>query len=355
MQESFKQLFNEIESYRLEMNRFREHLHTLKRDEEAFEIGWTTMQEKIKEIKFQLLPWLSEITSFSKLVNQKSYSSALSNGIIPPPYSEWAESFAFRYAIGEISDFKDDYLKDEEVLSSLMVLGIKDIYKFYFFLLWLKDYVEGLTIDALQLTSRPIDDINKLISGINTLFTEESDRYDLPVANGSLEFRLNNKRDCIISNPYTIKIIGKALQEYCNNHKKCNISDGNSDSQDLYYRKEMPKPFIDADSLLLTPSVKGNSSSTIQYFIFHHYMRIYLDSKDAQKGTFTLKDFFQNTEHPTYKVDKDKDWTISRLLCISGMADMKTYYNTNKRALRDNIKGVTWESYKKLNLSNSRY
>jgi len=204
-----------------------------------------------------------------------------------------AVTFAKRYNDKKLNiDFKERYIKAEEVQNTIKAFGL-DSEKFWFLLLFIKDYVERKCTDAYVFNESPKNEIEDIVDSINkNLLNNEDIQFEKDI---SITLKIKGKKSKVISNDKTIYYIG-----YCLEQGLKKIQNGS----------ELTLKMADFNN-------KVTVDSTIKIYHFTDMFRTFL--KDY-KGT---KIYDGNK-----KISVNKMLLISRLLYIIGWAS-KSYYESH--------------------------
>ena len=161
-----------------------------------------------------------------------------------------------------------------EILSSVLALGI-DPKKFWYLLLWLKDYIDTIKVTEEEYEVEPIRDLEKLRDSLMSLRLEDSDEeeymdkyLDSFRKKSRLEVNLDGDR-VRIENPDTLWLLGKIVKEYI----------------DKYSRQ----PDCEEWSLLHNRRAKFSNTASENPFDWHCSIQEMTDKRQKRLKTFVFK------------------------------------------------------------------
>lgn len=266
---------------------------------------------------------------------------------------EWLPSFhgifASRYISRDIKIFKESqnrYAEDEEVLSALLAYGL-DLEKFWYLLVWVKDYVDSCTLNVAKYHKLSVEEIEDYFQYISPIYPPKGYEYNFPKENGSIRVKVGKKRYLELKNPYTLKIIDDALRLYMKEHKE----ERDNDLYRLEVEYDNPINLDDKDALVKLQHFHTlPEGDRMRRFFAYYYLNLFFSGKKiVNKGQY-VEDFFPNTELKGVGVDSGVNWLISRLIHIIAIAQPQDHYydrNNHHRIHDDGLDKMKIENFHK--------
>jgi len=204
----------------------------------------------------------------------------------------------------------DDYIAENEIQTTIKGLGM-DPDKFWYALLFIKDYTDGECLPEFGRGDAPINELKKFIETISNYETTECNPLTEDVhftKEIKLSIIVDKKIELTIKSPNTIKHI----QSLCYNS--------------LTQLNTMKEKEIDAMTII--PRYKITPSPKKSITIFTYTFKLLFDELNLNKGM-----------RGDSKVSYDKSFLISRLLFLTGITT-KEDYNVDKVFLKNNLSKV---------------
>lgn len=224
----------------------------------------------------------------------------------------------------ELLMLKEKFLR-YDIIASLKAMNI-DVIKFWYVFLWIRDLVLSKTNHVDKMTNSVKEELNNLTDQINTVIDDEKKSHSF-----SLDLKVNNRRiGQGIKNKYTLKLIKRLIEHHL----------------ETYDRSEYSEDICELNSRTALEKNQGRAV-THKLFLFHKYMKIYLEDKGGKKNCL-IGDLLP--EIADTKVGKnecasiDKEWLIARL-CWAAELGLDIYKlemekEDKRKILIDKIKGV---------------
>ena len=151
-----------------------------------------------------------------------------------------------------------------------------DVIKFWYVFLWIRDLVLSKTNHVDKMTNSVKEELNNLTDQINTVIDDEKKSHSF-----SLDLKVNNRRiGQGIKNKYTLKLIKRLIEHHLETYDRSEYS---ADICELNSRTALEK--------------NQDRAATHKLFLFHKYMKVYLEDKGGKKNclipTFTFLTFFK--------------------------------------------------------------
>lgn len=222
-----------------------------------------------------------------------------------------------------------EYRKNDELQTAISALGM-DADKFWFALLFIKDYVDGESWQVSERGKSPADEVKQLLE---TIYQYEEAPNANPLTDHitfkqelTLSLQLNGKIIHKIASANAIKFIQLCCQEHLEDLKPKNefdIAHLNDNIEMVSYPRQE----------------QTNTSTTKRICLFAQRFKLFFDSLSP---AFT---FYRKGEKNAYNVT----FLISQLICLTGISDnedFKTDKSTLKGYLSKN-KNLNWDVYNK--------
>lgn len=284
-----------------------------------------SVKDKLYDVE-PLLDYVKEITNkifapqFDALMKDPEIS------ISPNYVPSFHGIFASRYISRDIKIFKESqnrYAEDEEVLSALLAYGL-DLEKFWYLLVWVKDYVDSCTLNVPKYHKSPAEELMDFVMYIKPIYPPKGQEYNFPKETGSIKVKIGKRRCLELKNPYTLKVIEDAIQLYMKEHN-------DEQHSDLYrFEAEYEGP-IDLDDNDALVKLKNNihtlpEGDRMRRFFAYYYLKLFFKGRKIVNNSGYVEDFFPDTEERGVGVDTGIDWLISRLIHIIAIAQPQDHY-----------------------------
>ena len=198
------------------------------------------------------------------------------------------DTFVYRYTEGFIDASRvNKYLASEEVIDTVKAFGL-DVDKFWYLCLFIKDVVDGYTVNAIKKNPTPREELKNLVAELDKLEPEIKYNRILNVkGTGELTLKVG-KHPVKITNGRTLTIINYAISKLleAENNKLLD-----SASIDINQKKDL-KPVY-------------------QIYLFNKYLSWFIKPLVADKASLA---------------SKDKSLLISRMIFILGISDDENYF-----------------------------
>lgn len=224
----------------------------------------------------------------------------------------------------EVNNIKEKFLR-YDIIASLKAMNI-DVIKFWYVFLWIRDLVLSKTNHVDKMTNSVMEELNNLTNQIKIVIDDEKKSHSF-----SLDLKVNNRRiGQGIKNKYTLELIKRLIENHLKSYDRSEYS---TDMCELNSRTALEK---DQDMAV-----------THKLFLFHKYMKIYLEDKGGKKNCLigdVLPDIADTKEGKNECASIDKEWLIARL-CWAAELGLDVYKlemekEDKRKILTDKIKGV---------------
>ncbi len=245
-------------------------------------------------------------------------------------YLEWKLEFQ-KNRLKPIQDefvqkMKKEYLSPE-IIASLVVFKIDPV-KFWYVILWLVDFIHDRTTNIVEYEQTPLESFDRMVEQLNMLSGDFWKNEK-----GRLTLKVGDQKTIQITNVKTLKILGEVIFEYTKRYREIKYSD-----EDMIYGK-VPDTYMKQYSKLeggytykdvFCPKVT-DSSYLMKIFLFHEYMKKYLEKYNGKAG-LCVSDLISDvpSKYKHNKVLINKELLISRLICVVGYGDKKSFYDDPK-------------------------
>lgn len=302
-----------------------------------------------------LLDYVKEITNkifapqFDALMKDPEISISPNN--VPSFYG----IFASRYISHDINIYKDSqnrYVEDEEVLSALLAYGL-DLEKFWYLLVWVKDYVDSCTLNVTKNHKYAAEELMDFVKYIKPIYPPKGHEYNFPKENASIRIKVGKRKCLELRNPYTLKVMEEAIRLYMKEHK------GERDN-DLYHNVaeyESPVDLDDINALAKLPNTLPENDRMRRFFAYY-YLKLFFKGRKIVNKSGYVEDFFPDTEQRGVGVDTGTDWLISRLIHIIAIAQPQDHYydrSNHHRIHDDGLDKMKIEKFHKQGYRSSIY
>lgn len=253
--------------------------------------------------------------------------------------NDW-EEYDFKYRIPKqkekLEKMWNDYTQPD-IIASLLAFDI-DPQKFWFALLWIMHYINDKVSDTSKPYESPTMQIRRFCEAIkseNEAFDFHKNFYNY-LNGGPPSFKLNletHRHRIAIDNPYVMQIMYNLLMNHIDEalktlESKENISEMTKQEiielLDNFFTTETKS--TDGEWTYKCNEKKEKINPKERIYLFHKYMKIYLKDKIGILNK-NISDFIKDSNDQIQKVSIDKDWLISRLLCVIGFGEKKQYYD----------------------------
>lgn len=277
----------------------------------------------------------------------------------------------FHYDI--LKPIEDKYLEglrerfeSNDIIASLLALNINPVL-FWYALIWLKDFIDDKTDGAIEYEDTPQESFEQMglqLSLITDVMAPSKEQWDKRleasvhddvvenVVNGELTLKVDGFKKLTISNPVTLRLLGRIVTEFVEKYK-------NADGTDEYYvlhnlrmaRNENDhtnNPILPQSKVLYVPALT-------KLFLFHKYLKTYLSTYSGDKN-LCISDVITDVDgaEGNKAASVDKEWLISRLAWVVGYGDKKRFYD-NPRGVKDALKGFNESIVRKLHSDDYMY
>lgn len=223
----------------------------------------------------------------------------------------------------ELNMIKEKFLR-YDIVASLKAMNI-DVIKFWYVFLWIRDLVLSKTNHVDKMTNSVMEELNNLMNQIKIVIDDEKKSHSF-----SLDLKANNRRiGQGIKNKYTLELIKRLIENHLETYDRSEYS---ADICELNSRTALEKNL--------------DRAATHKLFLFHKYMKVYLQDKGGKKNCLigdVLPEITNTKIGKTESVSIDKEWLIARL-CWAAELGLYDVYKSGKedkrKILTDKIKGV---------------
>lgn len=198
--------------------------------------------------------------------------------------SNMPDLFGIRYVKGMVKPIGvDKYLDDKlEIQYTLDAFGL-DSNKFWYFCLFLKDYVKGQTTNAIKTNPTHREELSNLLDELNKM--NINIKYDSTLSaekGGELSFKVEGGKKVVITDKTTLIYINVAITTFMKKYN--NILDEST----------------------LDINVTTSLSLIYQIYLFNKYLSMFLKPLVAKKGA---------------RASKDKSFLISKMIYVLSISD----------------------------------
>lgn len=198
------------------------------------------------------------------------------------------DTFVYRYTEGFIDTSRvNKYLASEEVIDTVKAFGL-DVDKFWYLCLFIKDVVDGYTVNAIKKNPTPREELKNLVAELDKLEPEIKYNRILNVkGTGELTLKVG-KHPVKITNGRTLAIINYAISKLLE-----------AENNELL------------DSASIDINQKKDLKPVYQIYLFNKYLSWFIKPLVADKASLA---------------SKDKSLLISRMIFILGISDDENYF-----------------------------
>ena len=264
-----------------------------------------------------------------------------------------------------LNDMRDRFMS-VDIIASLLALNIDPVL-FWYALLWLKDFIDDRTDSVIEYEDTPLESFEQMImqlQNVTDVLGASQEDYDKwldaslndeaveGVTNGELTLKVDGMRKITVTNPVTLRILGKALSDYVEKYKD---AEGTDEYYALHNLQETKSDDDSTNNPLFPKTKKLYVPYLTKIFLFHKYMKEYLSEYSGERN-LSVSDVITETEgrEGNSIASVDKEWLISRLVWVIGYGDRKRYYD-NPKGAKDALKGFNESIIRKLHSNDYSY
>lgn len=243
--------------------------------------------------------------------------------------------------------WKKKYLSTD-IIASLLAFDV-DPTKFWYVLLWMKDYVESKLESVHKYYTPVIDSMKDICETIQTNLTQHYRLENYTEEDPKFKLTLSTKDHIVVvKHPGFMKILSESLLKFIDEYNSDGIKEEcNYIDPEIWYYVNEDFCFENTEETL---SMVGRNNYKL--FLFHDVMQKYLRTKRGAKNMMMSDLIAGCSSNELVRVDKE--WLISKLAIVIGYIE-EADFKSDEHCVKSRIKGIKADIFNTMYSNRYRY